>query len=193
MLNRLGFVGLILLLAGSFAVTTASAADRERVTQFDVHVGDAFMLSIGTPAVDIAEAPNGDTIELIFTGQIDVKGHEAEGSGGFRHLDKKGNPVDFGTFTAKRLMSFVDYGPAAGGPPTFHRGRAQIKVRAVGQMGSFNAIMFVDCKFGPAPPPPPEFEEGTFFRIEGGLDFHENANEVNIFNLFVAVTDKERH
>src|SRR5215472_17989911 len=128
MLNRFGFAALALLLALSFSGTGASAGDQRRVTEFDVHVGDAFILSIGLPAVDIAGASNGDTIELLFTGRIDAKLRSAEGDGGFRHFDKDGKLVDFGTFTAKQLISFLDLGPqnAPGAPPTFHRGRAKI-------------------------------------------------------------------
>jgi hypothetical protein len=190
MRTGISLVGFAMLLALSLGSGTTSA--KEQVTKFDVHVGDAFILSIGLPAVDIAEASKtGDTIELIFTGRIDTKGRKAEGDGGFRQFDKSGKLVDFGTFTAKRLISFLDLGTAAGGPPTFHRGRAQISVRAVGQTTTFEATLKVDCKFGPAPPPPPIFEEGTFFTVQGGLDFDETANETNVFNLFVAVPEED--
>ena len=187
-MKRLTSVVIALLIALSLGDGTTNAT--ERVTEFNVHVGDAFILgTFGLPAVDIAGASNGDTIELLFTGQIDAKRSKAEGDGGFRHFDKNGKLVDFGTFTAKRLISFLDLGPAAGGPPSFHRGRAKILVRAVGQTGAFDATLSVDCKFGPAPPPPPDFEEGTFFAIAGGLNFNETVNETNIFNLFVAVSE----
>jgi len=87
------------------------------------------------------------------------------------------------------LISFLDLGPAAGAPPSFHRGRAKILVRAVGQTGAFDATLAVDCKFGPPPPPPPDFEEGTFFAIAGGLNFNEVVDEAHIFNQFVAVSE----
>lgn len=186
-MKRLTSVAIAFLVALSLWGGTTSA--KKPLTEFDVHVGDAFILGIGLPAVDIAGASNGDTIELLFTGRIDVKHSEAEGDGGFRHFDKTGNLIDFGTFTAKRLISFLDLGPAAGAPPSFHRGRAKILVRAVGQTGAFDATLAVDCKFGPAPPPPPDFEEGTFFAITGGLNFNETVNETNVFNLFIAVSE----
>jgi hypothetical protein len=187
MKNGIGLAGLAMLLVLSLSGT---AGAKERVTQFDVHVGDAFLLGGGFPAVDIARASsNGDTIELLFTGRIDTRRSRAEGDGGFRHFDNHGNLIDFGTFTAKRLISFLDLGPAAGAPPSLHRGRAKILVRAVGQTGAFDATLAVDCKFGPAPPPPPDFEEGTFFAIAGGLNFNETVNEDHVFNLFVAVSE----
>jgi hypothetical protein len=182
---RLAAFAMLLALSLGGGATSA----KKPVTEFDVHVGDAFILSIGLPAVDIAGASNGDTIELLFTGQIDSKHSKAGGDGGFQHFDKSGKLVDFGTFTAKRLISFLDLGPAAGDPPSFHRGRAKILVRAVGQTGGFDATLAVDCKFGPAPPPPPDFEEGTFFAIAGGLNFNETVNEDHVFNLFVAVSE----
>ena len=187
-MKRLALVAIALLVTLSLGGAT-TRADKP-VTKFDVHVGDAFILgTFGLPAVDIAGASNGDTIELLFTGQIDAKRSKAEGDGGFRHFDKSGKLLDFGTFTAKRLISFLDLGPAAGFPPSFHRGRAKILVRAVGQTGAFDATLSVDCKFGPPPPPPPDFEEGTFFAIAGGLNFNETVNETNIFNQFVAVSE----
>jgi hypothetical protein len=186
-MKMLTWVVIALLMALSPWCEVASA--RERVTEFDVHVGDAFILgTFGVPATDIAAASNGDTIELLFTGQIDIRRSKAEGDGGFRHFDKAGKLMDFGTFAAKRLISFLDLGPAAGVPQTWHRGRAKILVRAVGQTQTFDATLSVDCKFGPAPPPPPDFEEGTFFAIAGGLNFNETVNEANVFNLFVAVS-----
>jgi hypothetical protein len=187
MRSGIGLAAFAMLLALSLGGGTTSA--KEKVTEFDVHVGDAFILGLGLPAVDIAGASNGDTIELIFTGRIDAKGRKADGDGGFRHFDKSGKLVDFGTFTAKRLISFLDLGPTAGFPPTAHRGRAQIRERAVGQTTAFDATLRVDCKFGPAPPPPPDFEEGTFFDVSGGLNFNETVNETNVFNLFVAVPE----
>jgi|GEM_PF-3963223 hypothetical protein len=187
-MKRLALTAIALLIGLSLGGGTTSA--KRPLTEFDVHVGDAFILgTFGVPATDIAGASNGDTIELLFTGRIDTTRSRAEGDGGFRHFDKDGELVDFGTFTAKHLISFLDLGSAAGTPPTFHRGRAKILVNAVGQIQAFDATLSVDCKFGPAPPPPPDYEEGTFFAIAGGLDFNETVNETNVFNLFVAVSE----
>jgi len=187
-MRRLTWVALALVAALSVGGGTTSA--KEKVTEFDVHVGDAFIMgTFGQAATDIAGATNGDTIELLFTGRIDPQRNRAEGDGGFRQFDKSGKLLDFGTFTAKHLMSFLDLGPAAGTPQTWHRGRAKILVSAVGQTKAFHATLSVDCMFGPAPPPPPDFEEGTFFDIKGGPNFNETVNETNIFNLFVAVSE----
>jgi len=178
-----------LLVALSVGHGTASA--KERVTQFDVHVGDAFIMgTFGQAATDIAGAENGDTIELLFTGRIDTRHSQAEGDGGFRHLDKSGKLLGFGLFAAKRLISFLDLGPVAGLPQTWHQGSAKILVRAVGQTQAFDAILKVDCVLG-ALPPSVELEEGTFFKIKGGLDFNETVNETNIFNLFVAGSEED--
>src|SRR3984893_9781740 len=117
-MKRLTSLAIALLVVLSLGGGTTSA--KKPVTEFDVHVGDALILGIGLPAVDIAGASNGDTIELLFTGRIDVEDHEAQGKGAFRHFDKSGKLVDWGTFTAKRLISFLDLGPATGAPPTFY-------------------------------------------------------------------------
>jgi hypothetical protein len=188
-MKRLTSVAIALLIALSLQ---GIASAKEKVTRFDVHVGDAFILgTFGAPATDIAGASNGDTIELLFTGRIDTRRSRAEGDGGFRHFDKDGKLVDFGTFTATRLISFLDLGPAAGAPQTWHRGRAKILVHAVGQTQAFDATLAVDCKFGPAPPPPPDFEEGTFFDIKGGPNFNEIVDEAHALNLFVAVSEED--
>jgi hypothetical protein len=79
MKKRFGLTAFAVLLALSLVGGAANAGDKERVTEFDVHVGDALILGIGLPAVDIAGASNGDTIELLFTGRIDVEDHEAQG------------------------------------------------------------------------------------------------------------------
>jgi hypothetical protein len=189
MKNGIGLAGLAMLLVLSLSGTTSA---KEKVTRFDVHVGDAFILgTFGQAATDIAGAENGDTIELLFTGRIDTRRSQAEGDGGFRHFDKSGKLLDFGLFTAKRLISFLDLGPVAGDPQTWHQGIAKILVGAVGQTQAFDAILQVDCLLGPAPPPPLEIEEGTFFKIKGGLDFNVTVNETNIFNLFVAVSKED--
>jgi hypothetical protein len=100
-MKGLSSVAITLLLALSLGHGIASAKERERVTRFDVHVGDAFIVgTFGQAATDIAGAENGDTIELLFTGRIDTRRRQAEGDGGFRHFDKSGKLLDFGLFTA---------------------------------------------------------------------------------------------
>ena len=189
MKTRFALAAFALLAALSLIASPARAGDKGKTTEFDVHVGDTFIYGIGLAAVDIAGASSGDTIGLLFTGRIDITDRDAEGDGAFQHFDPSGNLVDWGTFTAKRLISFTDLGPAAGFPQTWHRGIAKIWVHGVGQTATFDAILGVNCKFGPAPPPPPDYEEGTTFAIAGGLNFNMNVNDINVFNLFVAASE----
>ena len=57
-MKRLASVAIALLIALSLQ---GVASAKEKVTRFDVHVGDAFILgSFGVPATDIAGASNGD-------------------------------------------------------------------------------------------------------------------------------------
>src|SRR5260370_22496177 len=152
-MKRLTSVAIALLVALALGGGTTSA--KKPVTAFSGHVGVAISLGIGLPAVDIAGASNGDTIELLFTGQIDAKHSKAEGDGGFRHFDKSGELLDFGTFTAKRLISFLDLGPAAGGPPPLHSPPAKNFVPSVGQNRAVRSTHAVRVLFVPTPPPPP--------------------------------------
>jgi len=65
---------------------------------------------LGLPAGDVSRASTGDSIEVIFTGRIDVEDNGSEGTGAFQHFDKSGKLVDWGNFKARRLISFMDYG-----------------------------------------------------------------------------------
>src|ERR1700730_11685712 len=167
-MKRLTSLAIALLVVLSLGGGTTSA--KKPVTEFDVHVGDAFILGIGLPAVDIAGASNGDTIELLFTGRIDVKHSRAEGDGGFRHFDKGGKLVDFGTLTARHLISFLDLGPAAGFPPSAHRGRAKIWVSAVGQTPNVRRNALGRLQIRPSTTAAARFRGGDLCDGPGGLD-----------------------
>ena len=191
MRNRIGLAAFATLLALSLVAGTARAGGGGEVTEFDVHVGDAFLFGLSIAPVDVAQASNGDTIEVIFTGRFDTEDGQAEGTGDFRHFDKSGNLVEFGTFKAKRLISFDDFGLAGFTvpfPPTSHGGNALIGIRAVAYSSIFNpvptkfdATLTVGCAFGPLLPA--GFEEGITLAVEGGLNF---TKKVSGNNLLVA-------
>ncbi len=191
-MKKLFGLALALLLALSLADGTARAKP-EKLTEFDVHVGDAFIHSVfGLPISDVAQASNGDTIKVIFSGHIDVEDREAEGNGTFEHRDSGGTLLESGTFKAKQFMGFTDFGTTAGLPPTFHGGTTLILVRAVGHSASnpeettkFDATLRVDCGLGN---PPAGLEEGINFAISGGLNFDEKPSSHG-FTLFVAAAD----
>jgi len=190
MKKRFGLATFALVVALPLVAGTASARnDDEQATEFDVHVGDAFLFGRGVPLLsDVAQASNGDTIEVLFTGRIDTEDGEAAGTGDFQHFDKSGKVVEFGTFRATRLISFTDFGLAGLPPPfpaTSHGGTSMIAVRAVaypasnpGQSSRFEATLQVDCRLGNFPL---GFTEGINFAVTGGLNFNVKVSGMNLY------------
>ena len=187
-------IGLVVAL--SLVGSAARARTEKQVTQFDVSAGDPFTEAFSGVAGlgDVAQASNGDTIKVIFTGHFDVKDHEAEGNGTFEHFNSSGTLLEFGTFQAHHLISFTDFGTSPP-PPTFHGGTALIQVRGVRYDNSdpnlnttskFKATLRVDCVgFGN---PPASLGEGINFAFSSGLNFDTKpSNHGN--TLFVATED----
>jgi hypothetical protein len=185
---------MVLLVALSVADSKVSARAEEAVSEFDLHVGDAFIFGSGPfPLGDVSLAPNGEAIEVIFTGRIDAEDQGVAGMGAFQHRDKAGQLLDFGTFKAKHLISFTDFGTSPDLPPTFHAGKAAILIRAVDHSASnpqmtsnFEATLEVDCAL-PGANVPPGLEEGITFNIKDGLNFAEKSMTDHGNTLFVAV------
>jgi len=194
-MKKLFGLGFALLLALSLVGSAARARPGEKVTQFDVNVGDAFIEGFsGSPPGDVTQASNGgDTIKVIFTGQINVEDGEAEGKGTFEHFDSSGTLLEFGTFQAMHLInSFTDFGTSSGLPPTFHGGSALILVRGLRYSNSdlstkkFKATLRVDCGAGS---PPADFSgEGITFAVSGGPNFDTKVSGVTLF-VATAVED----
>jgi hypothetical protein len=195
-MKKLFGLAFTLLLALSLVGGAAKARPEQQVTQFDVSAGDPFTEAFSGVAGlgDVAQASNGDTIKVIFTGHFDVKDHEAEGKGTFEHFNSSGTLLEFGTFQAHHLISFTDFGTSAGLSPTFHGGTALILVRGVRYDNSdptlnttskFKATLRVDCLIGN---PPAGLEEGINFAISGGLNFDEKPSNHG-FTSFVTTED----
>jgi hypothetical protein len=193
-MKRLFGLAFALLLTLSLVVGAAKARAEEQVTRFDVSAGDPFTEAFSGAAGlgDVAQASNGDTIKVIFTGHFDV--NEAEGNGTFEPFSSSGRLLEFGSFQAHHLISFTDFGTSAGLSPTFHGGTALILVRGVRYDNSdpslnttakFKATLRVDCLVGN---PPAGVEEGINFAISGGLNFDEKPSNHG-FTAFVATAD----
>ncbi len=164
---------------------SADESATESETKFDFHIGDAFLQSLGFSAGTKARAANGDVITVIGTGEIEVGDGEAEGKGTFEHRSSTGALLASGTWEAKELLSFTDFGTQSGLPPTFHGGSAVIRIEVVGHPAAtpattveFEATLTVDCKIGSFPA---GFKEGITFSIDGGLNFDEKVSGVTVF------------
>ncbi len=189
----------IVILAGCGSATTSldtieasvsarGAASEDRAgAKIDFHVGDAFLAALN-PAFsggDRAKASNGDTITIVGRGKFEVKEGGAEGSGVFVHQTPDGHLLGTGTWRAKKLLHFDDFGGQSGLPPDFRGGHAILSVSVVGHPGGdptvteeFDAVLTVDCKIGSFPA---GFKEGITFEIPGLVNFDEKVFGVTVF------------
>ncbi len=137
-----------------------------------------FLCSFPTPCPDAAEASsNGDMIEITGEGTLRIqngKPNWVRGAGSYRHTDDVGNLVDVGTWTARKLLSFEDFGPSTILPAEWRQGRALIRILMVSRSGDMEAIATLElgCRL---PNPVTETPEGTIegirLDVEGGLNF----------------------
>lgn len=171
-----------LLLSALGGMTSASAATAR--ASFDWHAGDNFGGFLESP--DVAMASNGDTIEIMAGGSLNVAARTATGNGSFTHSTSTGTIVATGTLTATRLISFQFYGcGTAGGqpiPPDFCGGRALIAVHiaattATGHVEA-DANLTVDCLLGS---PPSGATEGVTVNVKDILNFNTEVSGETLF------------
>jgi hypothetical protein len=194
----------IVILAGCGSATTSldttqasvsargAASEDQAGANIDFHIGDAFLASLN-PAFsggDRAKASNGDTVTIVGRGKFEVKEGEAEGSGIFVHQTPNGHLLGTGTWRAKKLLHFDNFGGQSGFPPDFRGGHAVLSVRVVGHSGGdptvteeFDAVLTVDCAIGEVPA---GLKEGITFEIPGLVKFDAKVFGVT---LFVATRD----
>ena len=176
------------LLLGLSLLATGGALAKDKATEFDFHIGDAFLAAAtGDPANgtgDVARAGNGDRITLQGSGSFDTKNGKAEGKGTFVHKTAAGILVGSGTWEAKRLLIFHDAGPSTdlGFPRTFHAGEAILLVRVVGHPAAdpdstvkFDAVLGVDCEL-----PGAGTYEGVTLNV-GFINFNTRVSGVTVF------------
>lgn len=175
------------LLVGLSLVATGSAVAKDKAnTEFDFHIGDAF-LATGNPANgngDVAKAANGDTITIQGSGEFDTKNGKADGEGTFVHRNAAGTVLASGTWEAKRLLSFHDAGTSTNlaFPRTFHAGEVLLLVHVVGHPAAdpdssvrFDATLGVDCEL-----PGAGTAEGVTFNA-GFINFATRVSGVTVF------------
>ncbi len=176
------FVGLAfaLLMIGAARPVAASKAE----TEFDFHIGDSFTAKFGFPLGDVSRASNGDTITVIGTGGIDSDEMEVHGRGTFEHRSSDGTLLAFGTWKAKELVTFENFGGQAGLPADFRGGHAVILVRVTAHPADhpevkikLDATLVVDCALGDFPP-----GLGEGITLDAGfINFNEKVSGVTLF------------
>jgi hypothetical protein len=189
-MKRLLLVLACLLATALVFAAAPVAASGEKKSQgeneFQFHIGDAFIARLGLPLGDVSRASNGDTILVIGTGAFEVGDGEVHGRGTFEHRTADGTLFASGTWRAKELVSFTNFGPQAGAPPDFRGGRAVIVVRVIAHPASnpeatikLDATFTVDCALGNVPA---GIDEGITVNA-GFINFDQ---KVSGFTLFVA-------
>lgn len=185
--TRLRWLVLLVLVCAGVAGGAQVASANHLSNTYTVHVGDAFLAAVNpafSPAV--AEASNGDTVAVRFTGEIDPSAKAASGTGTFEHRDAAGMLVAAGTLTATNLLSFKFYGhpPASTGfPPNFTAGKALIRVVLdPGEPGgtTLDGIMTVTCHL-PGVKVPEGGEEGIRLNVQGVINFNDEAGGNTLF------------
>jgi hypothetical protein len=137
------------------------------------------LCALGTPCPDVGmEASNGDTIEIMGEGTLEIYDGDGDVSGGgsYTHKNASGMVLDVGSFTAIKLKSFESFGGSSATPPTWRLGRAQIRIRMVSEFdgATAKALLMVGCILpSPIERIPPNLIEGIRLRVKNGLNFHK--------------------
>lgn len=143
---------------------------------------------VGCP--DAAVASNGDMIEIVGEGTLEIDNGEPEdvsGGGSYRQTNESGNVLDVGTFTATKLKSFESFGGSASPalPSNWRLGRALIRVRMVSDFDgkTRKATLTVGCIL-PEPiegPPPADLFEGVTLDVKNGQSFDMSVMRATLF------------
>ncbi len=168
-------------LTAMLGLTTASAASTSGKYRWLAAAGmtELGFACIGAPPCpDAAEAmSNGDIIEITGEGTLRIqkgKPNWVRGAGSYRHTDENGELVDVGTWTARKLLSFEDFGPSSTLPPEWRQGQAFIRIRMVSDSGDMEAIATLElgCRLrDPVTVTPAGTIEGIRLDVKGGLNF----------------------
>jgi hypothetical protein len=157
----------------------------------EYHAGDAFLAAID-PSFSpvIARAPNGDTIEIMGNGTLSIHPKSVTGGGTFTHKDASGNVLGSGTWTARQLLSFDNYGPSIDPtfPATFRGGQAEIAIHLTGTPSGgggtveLDGVLRVTCRLpGDKGPAHQGADEGITLNLKGGANFNKRAGGATLF------------
>lgn len=159
------------------------AADSEAV-EFDYLIGTGLLCELGIPSAcpDVAEASNGDTLELTGSGTLTTHPKTVTGGGTFTHTFAGGGSVS-GTWQATRLISFNGYGcQDLGGGFIGCGGLAIMRVElSVGGAVVGAGVLQVDCLIGDFPPSAVEGVRLAAQTSLGGINFNQEVSGLTLF------------
>jgi hypothetical protein len=156
-----------------------------------------FELIIEVP--NVAEAPNGDEVEVTGEGVFSVHPKSVEAEGTFTHTDAAGNLVAEGTWEATGLLAFEFYGcgviESVGVtlPPDFCGGALKMSVLLTvtgpAPIAGFQAegILDVFCIIGAQAPASHDepAEEGIRLLVRGVINFNKIPAEHANMNVYI--------
>lgn len=190
MRTRLALVlGLAALVSPLVAAPAASDPNNQPAT-FELHMD----------VPNVAEAPNGDQVEVTGGGVFSFHPKSVEADGGFTHTDADGNLVAEGTWEATSLKAFEFYGcgvlafadPDIILPPDFCGGALKMSVlltvTAPAPIAGFETkgILDVFCIIGPQAPESHDdpAEEGIRLLVPGITNFNQTPGPGNM-NVYI--------
>jgi hypothetical protein len=158
------------------------AVDQSAAATYNWHAGDAFLIALN-PAFgpDVAEASNGERVELQGTGTLGIHPQSATGGGTFVHKNAAGGVIGSGSWRVTELLSFQSYGTGTT-PPTFNAGKAQFRVQIQPTGATFvrEGILDVECEV-PGSTVPGGTEEGIRLVVPGVANFNESVGGNTLF------------
>jgi len=168
--------------ASSPGPASFGAVDQNEAATYNWHAGDAFLIAINPafgPAV--AEASNGERVELKGTGTLGIQPKSATGGGTFVHRSATGAVIGSGSWSVTELLSFQSYGTGTT-PPTFNAGKAQFRVLITPTGASFtlDGLLDVECHL-PGSKTPGGTEEGVRLVVPGVANFNKSVGGNTLF------------
>jgi len=158
------------------------AVDQNEAASYNWHAGDAFLIALN-PAFgpDVAEASNGERVELRGTGTLGIHPQSATGGGTFVHRNAAGDVIGSGSWRVTELLSFQSYGTGTT-PPTFNAGKAQFRVQITPTGAPFvlEGILDVECRL-PGSKVPGGTEEGIRLVVPGVANFNKSVSGNTLF------------
>lgn len=179
-------MGIGLLTGCGSQIRTGVSVEAINSATYDYLIGTGILCALDPSACPaIAQAPNGDTLELTGSGTLSVYPKSVSGGGTFVHL-VGGVVAGSGTWSATKLESFVSYGCGEEGlPENICGGRAIIRVvldPADPGVPNLEGMLQIDCLVGDKIPA--GAIEGVRLAIMGiGLNFNKEVSGFTVFIL----------
>ncbi len=177
--ERIGVFLIVTLTLFALGVGAKSISADSGSATFQYLIGTDFLCALDPSACPaIAEADNGDTIEIAGSGNLSTRPKSVTGGGTFTHKNSSGSVLGSGSWTAEQLISFNGYGCGGLGlPDNFCGGLAIIRVHL---SPGFDAILQVDCAIGKVPS---GHSEGVRLAIQDLLNFNRRVSGFTVFIL----------